>query len=122
KAAAGGGGRGIRVVEKPSELAEAFRSAGSEARSAFGDGRLFIERKITGGRHIEVQIARDAHGHTVAFGCRDCSVQRRHQKVIEEAPPPGLAPQLLALLVTAATKLADGVDYVGVGTVEFLVA
>jgi len=122
KAAAGGGGRGIRVVERPSELADAFRSAGSEARSAFGDGRLFLERKIVGGRHVEVQIARDAHGHAIALGCRDCSVQRRHQKVIEEAPPPGLAPQLRAQLVAAATRLADGVGYVGVGTVEYLVA
>jgi acetyl/propionyl-CoA carboxylase alpha subunit/acetyl-CoA carboxylase carboxyltransferase component len=122
KAAAGGGGRGIRVVERPSELAEAFRAAGSEARSAFGDDRLFMERKIVGGRHVEVQIARDTHGHTIAFGCRDCSVQRRHQKVLEEAPPPGLAPALLEQLVTAAIRLADGVDYSGVGTVEFLVA
>jgi len=122
KAAAGGGGRGIRVVEKATELAEAFRAAALTTRAAFGDGRLFLERKITGGRHIEVQIARDEHGNTVAFGCRDCSVQRRHQKVIEEAPPPGVAAALLAQLVDAATRLADGVAYVGVGTVEFLVA
>ncbi|MEW6273197.1 MAG: biotin carboxylase N-terminal domain-containing protein, partial [Thermodesulfobacteriota bacterium] len=122
KAAAGGGGRGIRVVERASELAEAFRGAAAEARAAFGDARVFLERRIAGGRHVEVQIARDEHGHAVAFGCRDCSVQRRHQKVIEEAPPPGLARPLLEQLVHAALRLAEQVGYVGVGTVEFLVA
>ena len=122
KAAAGGGGRGIRIVADPDGLADAFRSASAEAKAAFGDGRLFLERKVTGGRHIEVQIARDKGGHALAFGCRDCSVQRRHQKVIEEAPPPGLAPHLIDRVVAAAIRLADSVGYVGVGTVEFLVA
>jgi acetyl/propionyl-CoA carboxylase alpha subunit len=82
KASAGGGGRGIRVVREASELAEAFRSASAEAESAFGDGRLFIEEWVRAGRHIEVQIAADQHGGVVSLGCRDCSVQRRHQKVL----------------------------------------
>ncbi len=122
KASAGGGGRGIRVVTRAVDMPGAFRSASAEARSAFGDGRLFVEQRVMGGRHIEVQIAGDVHGHLVAFGARDCSVQRRHQKVIEEAPPPGLAPALLAQLQAAALRLAGAVGYVGVGTVEFLVA
>ncbi len=103
KAAAGGGGRGIRMVDEPSQVAEAFASAASEALTAFGDSRLFIERKVVGGRHIEVQIAADLHGNVVALGCRDCSVQRRHQKVIEEAPPPGLSRALQDELCRAAT-------------------
>jgi len=88
KATAGGGGRGIRMVEKASEIADAFRSAQSEAAAAFGNGALFVESMVRDGRHIEVQIAADRHGHALAVGCRDCSVQRRHQKVLEEAPPP----------------------------------
>ncbi|MCA9642952.1 MAG: ATP-grasp domain-containing protein, partial [Myxococcales bacterium] len=87
KASAGGGGRGIRVVREPGQLEAAFRSAASEATAAFGDGRLFMEAMVQGGRHIEVQIVADKHGNVIALGCRDCSVQRRHQKVIEEAPP-----------------------------------
>ena len=122
KAAAGGGGRGIRVVAEAGGLADAFRAAGSEARAAFGDDRLFLERKVSGGRHVEVQIARDQHGHALAFGCRDCSVQRRHQKLIEEAPPPGLSARVLDRIVESSIRLADRVGYVGVGTVEFLVA
>ena len=121
KAAAGGGGRGIRMVASEAELAPAFRSAAGEAQSAFGDGRLFLERRIIGGRHIEVQIAGDAHGQVLAFGCRDCSVQRRHQKVLEEAPPPHLAPADIEGLEAAAVQLARLVGYCGVGTVEFLV-
>jgi len=122
KAAAGGGGRGIRMVDDASALRAAFRSAGSEARAAFGDGRLFLERKVAGGRHIEVQVAGDLHGHVLAVGCRDCSVQRRHQKVIEEAPPPLLGRERLQALVDAATRIAREAGYAGVGTVEFLVA
>ncbi|MCA9505335.1 MAG: ATP-grasp domain-containing protein, partial [Myxococcales bacterium] len=120
KATAGGGGRGIRIVERPDTIAEAFRSAQSEAAAAFGNGALFVEAMVRGGRHIEVQVAADAHGHARAFGCRDCSVQRRHQKVLEEAPPPGLAPELLARLEAAAVRLVQHVGYRGVGTVEFL--
>ncbi|MFN8626968.1 MAG: carboxyl transferase domain-containing protein [Candidatus Binatia bacterium] len=121
KAAAGGGGRGIRMVASAADLPAAFQSAANEAQSAFGDGRLFIERRIMGGRHIEVQIAGDAHGHVLAFGCRDCSVQRRHQKVLEEAPPPHVSPADIERLQAAAVQLATLVGYCGVGTVEFLV-
>ncbi|MCH8890172.1 MAG: ATP-grasp domain-containing protein, partial [Myxococcales bacterium] len=120
KAAAGGGGRGIRMVESESELANAFRSASAEAKATFGDDRLFIERRLPRGRHIEVQIAADAKGTAMSLGCRDCSVQRRHQKVIEEAPPPGLSQDLCAELEQAAVRLVEQVGYVGVGTVEFL--
>ncbi|MBW2314751.1 MAG: ATP-grasp domain-containing protein [Deltaproteobacteria bacterium] len=121
KASAGGGGRGIRMVESPGELEEAFRGASAEARSAFGDDRLFVERRITGGRHIEIQVVADEHGTVLALGGRDCSVQRRHQKVLEEAPPQGLAPGQLARLEKAARAIALAVGYRGVGTVEFLV-
>jgi acetyl/propionyl-CoA carboxylase alpha subunit/acetyl-CoA carboxylase carboxyltransferase component len=121
KASAGGGGRGIRMVETPEGLAEAFRGARSEAAAAFGDERVFVECKVSGGRHVEVQIFGDLHGNVLALGCRDCSVQRRHQKVLEEAPPPGVARERLAELQDAAVRLARGVGYTGVGTVEFLV-
>ena len=122
KASAGGGGRGIRVVEREAELAAAFESARSEARSAFGDERVFLERRLRRGRHIEVQIVADAHGAVWALGCRDCSVQRRHQKILEEAPPPGLDAGVQRELMDAAVRLVRGVGYAGVGTVEFLVA
>ncbi len=121
KASAGGGGRGIRVVRQASEIEAAFRSAGAEAQAAFGDGRLFMEAMVQGGRHIEVQIVADKHGTVIALGCRDCSVQRRHQKVIEEAPPIHLAPLLLKAVKDSAVELARSVGYSGVGTVEFLV-
>ncbi len=121
KASAGGGGRGIRVVDRPEDLAEAYRSAGAEAKNAFGDDRLFLEKKVEAGRHIEVQIAADLDGVVRAIGCRDCSVQRRHQKVVEEAPPPGLSSALLETIKTASVRLAESVGYSGVGTVEFLV-
>ena len=121
KASAGGGGRGIRMVTELAQLAAQFQSATSEAIGAFGDGRLFLERMVRGGRHIEVQIVADKHGFVRAVGCRDCSVQRRHQKVIEEAPPIGLAPELIAEMQACAERLAREVRYAGVGTVEFLV-
>jgi len=120
KATAGGGGRGIRIVEKPNDIAEAFRSAHAEAASAFGNGALFVEAMVQHGRHIEVQIAADQHGYAVAVGCRDCSVQRRHQKVLEEAPPPGVPDAVIQSLEDAAVRLAGHVGYHGVGTVEFL--
>jgi acetyl/propionyl-CoA carboxylase alpha subunit/acetyl-CoA carboxylase carboxyltransferase component len=122
KASAGGGGRGIRFVGTAGELAAAVQSAGAEARAAFGDGRLFLERRIEQGRHLEVQIAGDLHGHVIALGCRDCSVQRRHQKVIEEAPPFGVPAELQREIEGAAIRLARSVGYSGVGTVEFLLA
>lgn len=121
KASAGGGGRGIRAVTAGDQLAGALRAAKAEARGAFGDERVFLERKVEAGRHVEVQIAADLHGRVLAVGCRDCSVQRRHQKVLEEAPPPDLAPGLQQRLERAAVKLASHVGYEGLGTVEFLV-
>jgi acetyl/propionyl-CoA carboxylase alpha subunit/acetyl-CoA carboxylase carboxyltransferase component len=121
KASAGGGGRGIRVVREESQLGELFRSASAEARGAFGDDRLFMEKMVQGGRHIEVQIVADEHGAVVALGCRDCSVQRRHQKVLEEAPPVGLPPLMIRALKESAAGLAREAGYVGAGTVEFLV-
>ncbi len=121
KASAGGGGRGIRVVRQESELVELFRSAGAEALGAFGDDRLFMEKMVQGGRHIEVQIVADQHGAVVALGCRDCSVQRRHQKVLEEAPPVGIPPLMIRALKESAAGLARVAGYVGAGTVEFLV-
>jgi acetyl/propionyl-CoA carboxylase alpha subunit/acetyl-CoA carboxylase carboxyltransferase component len=121
KAAAGGGGRGIRAVATAAELETAFASAVAEARAAFADGAVFLERRLRGVRHVEVQIAADLHGHVVALGCRDCSVQRRHQKIVEEAPPTGLSPERLASLEQAAVRLAERAGYTGVGTVEFLV-
>jgi len=120
KATAGGGGRGIRIVHDPNDIEESFRSAQSEAASAFGNGALFVEAMVQGGRHIEVQVAADQHGNGRAFGCRDCSVQRRHQKVLEEAPPPGLSQELLTRLEESAVRLVQHVGYCGVGTVEFL--
>jgi acetyl/propionyl-CoA carboxylase alpha subunit/acetyl-CoA carboxylase carboxyltransferase component len=121
KAAAGGGGRGIRSVDEPAGIDEAFRSAQAEATAAFGDERIFIERKVRCGRHVEVQIAADRHGQVLSLGCRDCSVQRRHQKVIEETPPPDLSDALLDDLEASAVGIAAKVGYCGVATVEFLV-
>ncbi|KUN91296.1 acetyl/propionyl/methylcrotonyl-CoA carboxylase subunit alpha [Streptomyces caeruleatus] len=122
KAAAGGGGRGMRVVRRLEELAPALESARTEAASAFGDGEVFVEPYVENGRHVEVQILADTHGTVWALGTRDCSLQRRHQKVIEEAPAPGLAPELADSLHDMAVHAARAVDYVGAGTVEFLVA
>ncbi len=122
KARAGGGGRGMRVVREPGELAEAVEAAAREAAAAFGDGGLVYERFVEGARHIEVQILRDAHGGALHLGERDCSLQRRHQKVIEEAPAPGVGRELRGELGTAALRLAEAVGYVGAGTAEFLLA
>ena len=121
KATAGGGGRGIRVVSSGRELMFAFDSATAEAESAFGDGTLFIEARVTGARHVEVQMAGDRHGRVLALGLRDCSVQRKHQKVIEEGPPPGLSEPLLRSLRDSAVRLLTEVGYVGVATCEYLV-
>jgi propionyl-CoA carboxylase alpha chain len=120
KASAGGGGRGMRIVRTPEELPEAFAGAGREALSAFGDGTVFIERYVERPRHIEVQVVADTHGHTVALFERDCSIQRRHQKVVEEAPSPAVSPALRAQLSAAAVAAAEAVAYEGVGTVEFV--
>ncbi len=121
KAAAGGGGRGMRIVREIGELAEALESAGREATSAFGDGRVFIERYVEYPRHIEMQILADRYGNVVHFGERECSLQRRHQKVIEEAPSANVDAALRARLAAAATAAARCVAYVNAGTVEFLV-
>ncbi|MFF7554584.1 biotin carboxylase N-terminal domain-containing protein [Streptomyces olivaceus] len=122
KAAAGGGGRGMRVVRRLADLDAELTAARAESASAFGDGEVFVEPYLENGRHVEVQILADTHGTVWALGTRDCSLQRRHQKVIEEAPAPGLAPGLTAELHDLAVRAARAVDYVGAGTVEFLVA
>ncbi|RSN39972.1 acety-l/propionyl-CoA carboxylase subunit alpha, partial [Streptomyces sp. WAC 04229] len=122
KAAAGGGGRGMRVVRRLSDLDAELTAARAEAASAFGDGEVFVEPYVENGRHVEVQILADTHGTVWALGTRDCSLQRRHQKVIEEAPAPGLTEELERELHALAVRAARAVDYVGAGTVEFLVA
>ncbi|OKK16876.1 acetyl-CoA carboxylase subunit alpha [Streptomyces sp. CB00455] len=121
KAAAGGGGRGMRVVRDLGSLEQEWRAASAEARSAFGDGEVFAEPYVERGRHVEVQILADAHGTVWALGTRDCSLQRRHQKVIEESPAPGLPAALRTTLHEAAVAAARAVSYEGAGTVEFLV-
>ncbi|NYT96011.1 biotin carboxylase N-terminal domain-containing protein [Salinispora sp. H7-4] len=121
KAAAGGGGRGMRVVRAADGLADAIASARREAASAFGDGTVFIERYVERGRHVEVQILGDQFGTVVALGARDCSIQRRHQKIVEEAPGV-LAPEVRQRLHAAAVAAGRAVDYLGAGTVEFLLA
>ncbi|MFE0508948.1 biotin/lipoyl-containing protein, partial [Streptomyces sp. NPDC058964] len=122
KAAAGGGGRGMRIVRRLEQLDGALESARSEAASAFGDGEVFVEPYVERGRHVEVQILADTHGTVWTLGTRDCSLQRRHQKVIEEAPAPGLTAELTDELYGMAVRAARCVDYAGAGTVEFLVA
>ncbi|MTE24410.1 pyruvate carboxylase [Microbacterium sp. ZXX196] len=120
KAVAGGGGRGMRRVEEPAQLAGALEEAMREAGSAFGDARMFLEQAVLRPRHIEVQVLADAHGSTVHLFERDCSVQRRHQKVIELAPAPNLAPEIAAALHRHAVAFAESIGYVNAGTVEFL--
>ncbi len=122
KAAAGGGGKGMRIVRRASDLDSALASARREAQAAFGDDTMLIERFIEHGRHVEVQILADMHGTVLHLFERDCSVQRRHQKVLEEAPAPTINEQVRALLVDSALRLARTVGYVNAGTVEFLVA
>ncbi|MGW1557457.1 acetyl/propionyl/methylcrotonyl-CoA carboxylase subunit alpha [Streptomyces sp. NPDC002144] len=122
KAAAGGGGRGMRVVRRLEELGAALEGARAEAASAFGDGEVFVEPYVENGRHVEVQVLADAHGTVWALGTRDCSLQRRHQKVIEEAPAPGLSEGLEEEVRALSVRAAHAVSYVGAGTVEFLVA
>jgi len=121
KAAAGGGGRGMRVVGSPGELAGALDAAAREAAAAFGDPRLFVEKYLARPRHIEVQLLADNRGHTVALGERECSIQRRHQKIIEESPAPHLSDELRGQIIEAALKLARAAKYRNAGTAEFLV-
>jgi len=120
KASAGGGGKGMRLVSDPGDLTAAFRAAGSEAVKAFGDGGIYVERYLERPRHIEIQILADTLGRVVALGERECSVQRRHQKLIEEAPSVAVTPALRRRLSEAATAAATAVGYVGAGTIEFL--
>ena len=121
KAAAGGGGRGMRVVERPDQLDEALQAASREAEAAFGDGTVYFERQLEHPRHVEVQLMGDRHGNVLALGARDCSVQRRHQKVVEESPPPSLADDVLGRLAEHAVAFGRAVGYESAGTAEFLV-
>ncbi|MEL7124262.1 MAG: biotin carboxylase N-terminal domain-containing protein, partial [Bacteroidota bacterium] len=120
KASAGGGGKGMRIVEKREELEEQMNRAISEATSAFGDGSVFIEKYVTSPRHIEIQVLADQHGNVVHLFERECSIQRRHQKVIEEAPSSILTPEIRTAMGNDAVNVAKACDYVGAGTVEFL--
>src|SRR5271165_4317601 len=121
KAVAGGGGKGMRVVPDDAAFASAWRDAASEAMNAFGDARLFLEKYLRSPRHIEIQIFADAHGRTVSLGERECSVQRRYQKLIEEAPSPVMTPDLRKKMGDAAVRMARAGGYINAGTMEFLV-
>jgi len=120
KASAGGGGKGMRIVEKEKDLESQMKRAISEATSAFGDGSVFIEKYVSSPRHIEIQVMADSHGKILHFFERECSIQRRHQKVVEEAPSSVLTPELREEMGQAAIKVAKSCDYLGAGTVEFL--
>ena len=120
KAAAGGGGKGIRIVREDKQLLEAFHLARAEAKSAFGDDRIYLEKFVTRPRHVEIQVMADKLGNVVHYGERECSVQRRHQKLVEESPCAVVTPELRAQMGKAACDLARAVGYVGAGTVEFL--
>ena len=121
KAAAGGGGKGIRFVRDPKDLLSSLRTARSEAKSAFGDGRVYLEKAIAPARHIEVQFIADTHGHVVHLGERECSVQRRHQKLVEESPSPIVDEELRQRMTSATINLIRTINYVNAGTAEFLV-
>jgi acetyl-CoA carboxylase, biotin carboxylase subunit len=120
KAESGGGGRGMRVARQAGELARAFDDASAEAAAAFGDPRLYLEKLVEGGRHVEIQILADRHGHAIHLGERDCTVQRSHQKLIEESPAPRLPAAERDRSAAAAVRLAGAIGYVGAGTIEFL--
>ena len=120
KPSAGGGGKGMKVIEHEANLAEGLASAQREALSAFGDARMLVEKYVLGPRHVEIQVFADQHGHCLYLHERDCSIQRRHQKVIEEAPAPGLPAELRQAMGEAAVRAAQAIGYVGAGTVEFL--
>ena len=120
KAAAGGGGKGMRVAAEPEDFTRSFQLARSEALSAFGNGDVYVEKYLERPRHVEFQIMGDRHGHVIHLGERDCSVQRRHQKLIEEAPSPAVTPELRASMGEAAVRGAAAIDYVGAGTIEML--
>ena len=120
KASAGGGGKGIRIVREAQGIAAAVRQAQAEAQAAFGNGAVYVEKYIEAPRHIEIQVLADAHGNAVHLGERDCSIQRRHQKLVEEAPSPAVTPELREAMGTAALEAARAAGYEGAGTVEFL--
>ena len=120
KAVAGGGGKGMRTVADPADLVGAIRSARSEAQTAFGDAAVYLERRLTRPRHIEIQLLGDAHGTVLPFVERECSIQRRHQKVVEETPSVAVSPALRDRITSAAAAVARGVGYTGAGTIEFL--
>ena len=120
KASAGGGGKGMRTVEEPADLARAFEAASREALAAFGDGSVYLERYLQRPRHIEIQVLGDTHGNVVHLGERECSIQRRHQKLVEEAPSPVLTPEERAEIGETAVRAAQAVDYRGAGTIELL--
>jgi len=122
KASAGGGGRGMRLVADPDDLEDAFRAATTEARSAFSDGSLYVERAIQAARHVEIQVLCDGEGGVLTLGERDCSIQRRHQKLVEESPSPGVSPELRSQLEEAARRACEAIRYRGAGTLEFLVS
>lgn len=121
KASAGGGGRGMRLVHTREDLRRAIQTAQAEAEAAFGNNEIYIEKYVEEPRHIEVQVLADKHGNTIHLGARDCSIQRRHQKLLEEAPPPGVRDRFIGALGKAAVKAAHSINYTGAGTVEFLV-
>ena len=121
KAAAGGGGKGMRLVHSPDELKSSLEGAQSEAERAFGDGEVYLEKAIVNPRHIEMQVFADEHGHTVYLGERECSLQRRHQKVVEEAPSPIVDPDMRRRMGETAVRVAQSAGYINAGTVEFLV-
>jgi acetyl-CoA carboxylase biotin carboxylase subunit len=120
KATAGGGGKGMRIARTAEEFPQLFSLAQNEALSAFGNGAVYVEKFLERPRHVEIQVMGDQHGGVVHFGERDCSVQRRHQKLIEEAPSPALTPAIREAMGNAAVRLAEAIKYVGAGTVEFL--
>ena len=120
KAAAGGGGKGLRLVENDKNLAAIVRTVASEAKSSFGDGRFYVEKFVRKPRHIEVQVFADKAGNTVHMFERECSIQRRHQKVVEESPSPFVTPEMRAKMGEVAVRAANAVNYVGAGTIEFL--
>jgi acetyl-CoA carboxylase, biotin carboxylase subunit len=120
KASAGGGGRGMRLVESADELEAAYRTASSEAQSAFGDGSLYVEKAVVGARHVEIQVLGDGEGAVLTLGERDCSIQRRHQKLVEESPSPAVTPEIREDMEAAGQRACEALRYRGAGTMEFL--
>jgi acetyl-CoA carboxylase, biotin carboxylase subunit len=120
KASAGGGGRGMRLVESADELDAAYRTASYEAQSAFGDGSLYVEKAVVGARHVEIQVLGDGEGAVLTLGERDCSIQRRHQKLVEESPSPAVTPEIRSEMEGAAHRACEALRYRGAGTIEFL--